>query len=121
MQMLYCPERWADTQEPDMTMRTTHRLKRALLEKVDSGYPQMVAVARRNLPRLRGKVSGAVEHAYLDAWARALDDRAELRALIDDESDEGLSAWQVAPFAGVFTPRERWDILRQDSRGDEQV
>ncbi|MDR2109334.1 MAG: hypothetical protein LBP28_07760 [Coriobacteriales bacterium] len=104
-----------------MTLRTTHRLKRALLKKVDSSYPQVVAVARRNLPRLRSTVSGAVEYAYLDNWENALGDKATLRALIGDESDEGLSAWQVAPFAGVFSPRERWDILRRDGRGNEPV
>jgi hypothetical protein len=34
-----------------------------------------------------------------------------IKEMIADTSDEGLSCWQVAPFAGVFTSKERWEIL----------
>jgi hypothetical protein len=102
-----------------MTLRTTHKLKTALLQKVDEQYPLVVEVAVRNLPRVREKVSGAVEFAYLDTWQNALTDKEALRRLIEDETDEGLSLWQLAPFAGIFTPQERWDILRRESGNHE--
>ncbi|GHT79265.1 hypothetical protein FACS1894104_3670 [Actinomycetota bacterium] len=73
----------------------------------------MVAVALRNIPKVRAKISESVEFAYLDAWQEALVNKTKLKKLISDESVEGLSCWQVAPFAGVFTPQERWDILRE--------
>jgi hypothetical protein len=97
-------------------MRTTHKLKTALLQKVDAQYPVVVEVALRNISRVREKISGSAEFAYLDAWQDALSDKAKLKELISDESVEGLSCWQVAPFAGVFTPQERWDILRETNR-----
>jgi hypothetical protein len=96
-----------------MTMRTTHKLKTALLQKVEEQYPFVVEVALNNIPKVREHISGSIEFAYLSAWQDALSDKTKLKELISDESVEGLSCWQVAPFAGVFTPQERWDILRR--------
>jgi hypothetical protein len=102
-----------------MTLRTTHKLKTALLRKVDEQYPLVLEVAERNIPKVRERISGTVEFAYLDAWQEALSSRADLKRLIKDETDEGLSLWQLAPFAGVFTPQERWDILRKEPGSHE--
>ena len=98
----------------DRCSKTTHRLKTALLRKVDSDYPYVVEVGMSNIPAVRDKISGDIMHRYLDYWADALHDKKKLKILIADESDYGLSLWQIAPFAGVFTPQERWAILRGD-------
>jgi len=94
---------------------TTHKLKMALLAKIDDDYHFVAEVAGRNLPGIREKVSGEVMHRYLDQWGDALSDQGTLKLLIADESDYGLALWHVAPFTGVFSPRERWAILRGES------
>ncbi|MDR1421541.1 MAG: hypothetical protein LBI64_01590 [Coriobacteriales bacterium] len=96
-----------------MTLRTTHKLKLALSDKLASEAPELVAVAQRNIPKMRARVSGEIQQRYLDIWEQALGNTSELQALILDESDEGLSVWQLAPFAGAFTPQERYYILRR--------
>jgi hypothetical protein len=97
-----------------MTLRTTQKLKTALLDKLDDQHPRIAEVALRNIPQIESRLSGDIEFAYLHRWREALSDKDALRQLISDNSDDGLSAWQVAPFAGVFTPQERWEILRHD-------
>ena len=96
-----------------MTLRTTLKLKEALLNKVDEQYSDVVSIAQQNIAKSRQHVSGSIMHAYLDAWSVALSDKETLKEMISDTTDEGLSIWQVAPFAGVFSPKERWQILRK--------
>ena len=90
-----------------------------MLQRIDADYPSVVAVGLSNIPRVREKISGSLMHQYLDRWSDALHDKETLRNLVADESDLGLSLWQIAPFAGVLSAQERWAILRGDS--DEQV
>ncbi|MDR1088486.1 MAG: hypothetical protein LBL23_04370 [Coriobacteriales bacterium] len=97
-----------------MTLRTTQKLKTALLDRLDDQYSFIVELALRNIPQIESRLSGDIEFAYLQKWRDALPHRDDLRQLIADNSDDGLSAWQLAPFAGVFTPQERWEILRHD-------
>jgi hypothetical protein len=97
-----------------MTLRTTQRLKTALLDRLDEQYPHIVEVASRNIPQIESRLSGDIEFAYLRKWREALSDKDALGQMIADNSDDGLSAWQVAPFMGVFTSQERWEILRHD-------
>jgi hypothetical protein len=98
-----------------MTLRTTRKLKAALLDKLDDQYPAIVEIASRNIPRVEARLSGDSEFAYLNRWREALANKDALRQLIADQSDDGLSAWQVAPLMGVFTPQECWEILRRRS------
>jgi len=98
----------------DRCSKTTHKLKSALLRKVDADYPYVVEVGQSNIPVVRDKVSGDIMYRYLDSWVDALQDRDALITLIADESDYGLAMWQIAPFAGVFTPEERWAILKDN-------
>lgn len=95
-----------------MTLRTTLKLKQALLEKLDEQYPSVVSIAQQNIEKGRQRLSSEIELQYLDDWSSALSEKTALARMIEDTSVEGLSAWQVAPFAGVFTPKERWLILR---------
>jgi hypothetical protein len=96
----------------NMTLRTTHRLKQALLLKYDADPRFVVDVARRNIPKIQSSVTGSVEMAYVQRWTDALSNASAMKSLIADETSDGLSAWQLAPFAGVFTAKERWQILK---------
>jgi hypothetical protein len=35
-----------------------------------------------------------------------------LMTLVADDSDYGFDMWQINPFTGIFSPKERWNILR---------
>ena len=97
-----------------MTLRTTLRLKHAMLDKVDKQYPLVVDIARQNIEKSKQNISGDIQFEYLNCWGNALSDKETLIRMIEDTSEEGLSAWQVAPFAGVFSSEERWLILKGD-------
>ena len=101
-----------------MTYRTTMRLKTALLAKVDEQYTLVVDIAKSNIEGIRQRLSGDIELAYLDSWERALADKEQLKQMIADTSDEGLSSWQIAPFNRMFTAKERWLILKDDELSD---
>jgi hypothetical protein len=103
---------------------TSILLKRSLAEKLTSNAEcqRIVNLARANLSFSRAAVRGCAEHAYLDEWAIALDDRQRLIEMVEDTSPRGMSLWQVGPFCGVWTPKERWDVLRDDrALHDEDV
>lgn len=68
------------------------------------------------LPKIRARVeewisSGTVARFYADGWkeilARPL---PELLTFLRDESQHARAFRQVSPFAGVLSPRERWQI-----------
>jgi len=98
-----------------MTLRTTMKLKEAMLLKTEEQYPQFVPIAKRNIETTKQRISGEIELKYLENWNKALSDKEALKRMIADTSDEGMSHWQLAPFAGIFTPEERWLILRKES------
>jgi hypothetical protein len=95
---------------------TSILLKRSLAKKLtdDAEYQRIVDLARANLTFSRSAVRGRAEHAYLDEWATALDDKQRLIEMAEDTSPRGMSLWQVGPFCGVWTPKERWDALRDE-------
>jgi hypothetical protein len=98
-------------------LSTSILLKRSLAEKLadDVEYQRIVDLARANLVFSRTAIQGRAEHAYLDEWTAALDDRQRLIEMAKDTSPRGMSLWQVGPFCGVWTPKERWDVLRDKS------
>jgi hypothetical protein len=55
------------------------------LQKLDTQYPFVVCVAQRNIPKIRQKISGSIEFAYLDAWQQALNNKDHLIEMIADE------------------------------------
>lgn len=56
---------------------------------------------------------GSVAKPYVEAWERLLDlPLPELTARVLEPSEAGHDLRQVSPFAGVLSPRERWQILR---------
>jgi len=37
---------------------------------------------------------------------------SEYSFVVADNSDYGFDMWQINPFTGIFSPKERWNILR---------
>ncbi|MCL2655626.1 MAG: hypothetical protein FWD65_08080 [Coriobacteriia bacterium] len=97
-----------------MVNNTSHKIKMAMLAKTDSDYPLVVEVARKNLPKVRAHISGSLMYEYLNQWEKALSDKEQLKKLIADESSFGYDLWQINPFCGVFSQKERLRILRAD-------
>ena len=92
--------------------QTSIKLKTATLKKIESDYAFVVSVAKRNIPKLRDSISGDVMHKYLSVWEDALLDKETLLSVVADQSIYGFDLWQINPFTGIFTPKERWAVLR---------
>jgi len=95
-----------------MQNQTSIKLKAATLEKIESEYSFVVEVARKNIPRISQSIHGDVLDDYLSKWEDALSDKSMLMTLVADNSDYGFDMWQINPFTGIFSPKERWNILR---------
>ena len=95
--------------------RTSVKLKAATLKKIESDYSFVVEVAKKNIPRISQTISGNVLHSYLSKWEDALLDKYMLMAIVSDNSGYGFDMWQINPFTGIFSPKERWSILRGDA------
>ena len=92
--------------------QTTIKLKAATLAKIETDYPLVVEIARKNIPKISNTISGDVFHKYLSQWEGALADKHMLMALVADNTAYGLDMWQINPFTGIFSPKERWSILK---------
>ena len=92
--------------------QTSIKLKAATLEKIDSEYSFVVEVAKKNIPKISQNISGVTLNDYLSKWEDALSDKSMLKTLVADNSDYGFDMWQINPFTGIFSPKERWNILR---------
>jgi len=92
--------------------QTSIKLKAATLKKIETEYSFVVEVARKNIPRISQSINGDVLDDYLLKWEDALSDKTKLMTLVADNSDYGFDMWQINPFTGIFSPKERWNILR---------
>lgn len=71
--------------------------------------PELLAVARDNMTRWSPGVRNRA------AWERLLDlPLEEMLAIYQGDSERGRDLRQDAPFAGILSPRERLEWLRQD-------
>jgi hypothetical protein len=72
-------------------------------------HPELLAIAHDNLARWmadRGR-----SQPYFEEWKRILAlPPEEMPALIVEDSERMTNLRQCTPFAGVLSPRERWDI-----------
>jgi len=93
---------------------TSIKLKAATLEKIDEDYFFVVEVASRNISKISKNISGEVLHRYLTEWENALSNKDVLKSIVSDNTELGFDMWQINPFTGIFTPKERWDILRRE-------
>ena len=71
--------------------------------------PDLLAIARDNLRRW--SESSGRSQPYLDAWAEVLARPIEeVLVLIGGDSESMSAMRQASPFAGVLSPKERWEI-----------
>ena len=92
--------------------QTSIKLKAATLNRIVADYPFVVEVAKKNIQKISKAISGDVLHKYLLTWENALSAQSKLMALVADNTAYGFDMWQINPFTGIFSPKERWDILR---------
>ena len=92
--------------------QTSIKLKAATLDKIKMDYSYVVEVARNNIPKISKSINGDVLDEYLSKWEEALSNKSMLLSLVADNSDYGFDMWQINPFTGIFSPKERWNILR---------
>ena len=95
--------------------QTSIKLKEATLNKIETEYSFVIDVAGKNIPKIRENIKGDALREYLSKWEDALLDKSMLTSLVADNSDYGFDMWQINPFAGIFSPKERWSILRGES------
>ena len=71
--------------------------------------PELVGIALDNLRRWR--INAGRSGRYLDAWAEILKGPAEeMLGLLEQDSEYMRAMRQASPFAGVLSPKERWEI-----------
>ena len=83
-------------------------MHRAIAEKLRA-RPELLNVAFDNLQRW-APAAGRSE-PYLDAWLKLLSrPMDELLQIIVEDSESMRAMRQASPFAGVLSPKERWEI-----------
>lgn len=83
-------------------------MHRAIAVKLRAS-PDLLAIAHDNLRRW--SESSGRSQPYLDAWSAVLArPMEELLVLIQEDSESMRAMRQASPFAGVLSPKERWEI-----------
>jgi len=83
-------------------------MHRAIAEKLRV-RPELMDVAFDNLRRWAEGAGRS--QPYLDAWDKLLSrPLGEVLALIVEDSEAMRAMRQTSPFAGVLSPKERWEI-----------
>lgn len=67
--------------------------------------PELISIAMDNIQRW--SVSAGRSQPYLMAWTRPAE---EVLALIQEDNEPMRALRQASPFAGVLSPKERWEI-----------
>jgi hypothetical protein len=88
-------------------------MHRVIAERLRSGDLSPLERARSNLKRWEQQFGGVLPAAYLE-WVAILDSGMDgvLRVLEGGDQD-AVRLRSSSPFAGVLSPRERWEILRR--------
>ena len=73
------------------------------------GQPELIAVAHANLARWN-----CPERGWWREWSAILSSQTveEIADLIEREDEDACRMRQSAPFAGILTPREVWELKR---------
>lgn len=100
----------SDHERIDRQVAAMHRI---IAERLRSGDLSPLQKARSNLERWELQFGGVLPDGYLE-WVAILDSGldAVLRVLEGDDQ-EAVRIRSSSPFAGVLSPRERWEILRR--------
>jgi hypothetical protein len=99
----------SDHQRIDRQVAAMHRV---IAERLRSGDVSPLQRARSNLEHWERQFGGTLPAAYLE-WVAILDSDLErtLRVLEGTDQD-AVRIRSSSPFAGVLSPRERWEILK---------
>jgi hypothetical protein len=92
-------------QDIDRRSLMMHRIIAARLR----ARPELMEVARENLARWN-----CPERPWWQEWSTILSSQTveEIACLIEREDEDACRMRQSAPFAGILTPREVWELKR---------
>jgi len=94
----------------NLSDRRNFELHSAVAAKIER-HPELLAVAARNLERLR-KRSG--RHRYFEEWAAILTmGPAQVIEMLRDQGEKGQVLRSASPFTGLLTEPERLSILER--------
>lgn len=100
----------SDHERIDRQVAAMHNI---IAERLRSGDLSPLQKARSNLERWKQQFGGVLPAGYLE-WAALLDAGLEaVLRVLDGEDQEAVRIRSSSPFAGVLSPRERWEILRR--------
>lgn len=86
-------------------------MHRLIAQKIERD-PLLLQIAASNLTRWQQSIS-TNSQPYILAWQALLaQGLAACLAVATEDSERGTAMRQCSPFAGVLTPRERWQFLR---------
>jgi hypothetical protein len=93
----------------DLRSREMHRL---IANKIRN-QPELFQIAIDNVERWKELSSGHVPF-YLEEWRKILGHGVEFSlSFVTESSPEADRLLQSTPFAGVLSPKERWEFLRK--------
>ncbi|MGN6405086.1 hypothetical protein [Sinomonas sp.] len=94
--------------------RIAWELHRAVAEKLERDGTGVIAVARRNLVRVRQEKRNSAMEPWVDEWASLLDgDRARLIETMLDGDEHAADLRRLALFAGTLSEAERLLAVRK--------
>jgi hypothetical protein len=98
--------------------RRSLALHRAIAGKIRAN-PSLIAIARDNLDRWSS--TNGRSQPYWDTWREILDrPLGEVLDLMLEDSEHMTAMRRATPFAGILTPKERWEIYEQFGRDQRQ-
>ena len=107
---------------PPMTRedRRSLELHSAIADKLAANPAVVVSKARQNLELMAQTNPGAA--TLLRVWRQTLSlPTTDLIDVLHDPRPRARELRHVSPFAGVLTPRERWDVYRRFGRSEQAV
>src|SRR5690606_10104527 len=100
----------SDHQRIDRQVTAMHKV---IAERLRSGDLSPLERARSNLTRWEKQFGGELPAAYRE-WVAILDSGLDaVLGVLEGEDEAAVRIGSSAPFAGVLTPRERWEILKR--------
>jgi hypothetical protein len=100
----------SDHQRIDRQVAAMHGV---IAARIRSGDLSPLARARANLQRWEQQFGGVLPPAYVE-WVAILDSGLEgVLRVLEGGDEDAVRIRSSSPFAGVLSPRERWEILRR--------
>jgi hypothetical protein len=98
--------------------RVTMELHLALAQKLRCDPQAVLAVAPKNLERLRSRLTSPIGQGWVSRWAELLESPVEdlISGMLADTT-EGRDLRQNSPFAGALTQSERIGAIERANRG----